>query len=294
MTRPTPNAPRLPAEPAVSARDLSFCRTRGGTSTLSPCGFQLADFLRRSSFGIRHSCLLLALLACPAFADSVDVEGAALAQELVSQRPESGTTNVGTLRIRLRGQPPRVLPLRVIVEPGSPDWQGRYEVGAGTNLHLLIIHHGTAATRGYTLAEPGPGGPHTNRPNGNATMVRFAGSDFWVADLGLEFLHWPGQRIVGREMRRSRGCLVLESTNPHPAPGAYARVRSWIDHENRGIVIAEAYDANNKLLKEFTPNDFTKVEGRWELEEMELRNVQEGSQSIIKFDLGTPATTPAK
>lgn len=286
MTCPTQNAPRNTAEFASPASDLGRRPIREARLDPSPSRFRISDF-------IRHSCLLLILLAFPAFADSADTEGAALAKELISQRPESGTTNVGSLRIRLRGQPPRVLPLRVIVQPGNPDWLGRYEAGSGTNLCLLLIQRGPAGSRSYTVVEPGPDGPRTNRPSGNATMVRFAGSDFWVADLGLEFLHWPAQRIVGREMRRSRGCLVLESTNPAPAPGAYTRVRSWIDSENRGIVIAEAYDANNKLLKEFTPNDFTKIEGRWELEEMELRNVQDNSQSIIRFEFGTNAP-PAK
>jgi hypothetical protein len=229
--------------------------------------------------------LLCAFLALPARTESAGEDGTALAQELISQRPAAAATNTGTLRIRKSGQPARLLPLRVVLEPGTPDWQGRYEAGPETNRVILIIHHGPGASRGYTLIEPGPDGPRTNRPGGNGTMVPFAGSDFWVADLGLEFLHWPGQRLVAREMRRSRGCLVLESTNPQPAPGAYARVRAWIDAENRGIVIAEAYDANNQLLKEFTPNDFTKVDGRWELEEMELRNLQEKSQSVIKFDL---------
>ena len=259
-----------------------------------PFGFRLSDFFRTSDFGLRTSfLLLLCLLPLPIFADSADTEGATLARELTSQRPTASATNTATLRIRQRGQPRCTLPLRITIRAGDPTWQGTYEAGSGTNLTLLTIHHGDATTRGYTLVTPGPDGPRTNHPAGNGTMIPFAGSDFWVADLGLEFLHWPGQRLVGREMRRSRGCLILESTNPAPAPGAYTRVRSWIDSENRGIVIAEAYYANNKLLKEFTPNDFTKVEGRWELEEMELRNVQENSQTVIKFDLA-PAPPPAK
>jgi hypothetical protein len=250
---------------------------------------------RVSDFGFRFSALLLfCLLPLASLADSADIEGATLARELTSQRPNASVTNLATLRIRQRGQPLRTLPLRVIIQDGSPTWQGTYEAGSGTNLTVLIIHHGDATTRGYTLIQPGPDGPRTNQLTGNATMIPFAGSDFCVADLGLEFLHWPGQRIVGREMRRSRGCLILESTNPNPAPGAYVRVRSWIDSENRGIVIAEAYDANNKLLKVFTPNDPTKVEGRWEIEELELRNVQDKSQTVIKFDFTPAAASPAK
>src|SRR5262249_45666734 len=114
----------------------------------------------------------------------------------------------------------------------------------------------------------------------------FAGSDFLVTDLGLEFFHWPEQRLIKREMRRSRSCKVLESVNPHPEPGAYLRVVSWIDNESSGIVHAEAYDLKNKLLKEFDPKEFTKVEGQYQLQEMEIINRQTGSRTSIEFDLG--------
>ena len=60
---------------------------------------------------------------------------------------------------------------------------------------------------------------------------------------------------------------------------------SWIDNESGGIVQAEAYDLNNKLLKEFAPKSFKKVNGQWELQEMEIRNVQTGSRTRLEFDL---------
>jgi hypothetical protein len=101
----------------------------------------------------------------------------------------------------------------------------------------------------------------------------------------LEFFHWPQQKVLKREMRRSRDCTVLESTNPNPSTDGYLRVVSWIDNESSGIVQAEAYDAKNKLLKEFAPKSFTKVNGQWQLQEMEIRNVQTGSRTRLEFDL---------
>jgi hypothetical protein len=116
-------------------------------------------------------------------------------------------------------------------------------------------------------------------------MTPFANSDFWIADLGLEFLHWPGQKILKKEFSRGRGCMVLESLNPNPSTTGYSRVVSWIDEESSGIVHAEAYDAQNKLLKVFDPKSFKKVNGQWELQDMEIRNVQTGSRTRIEFDL---------
>ena len=116
-------------------------------------------------------------------------------------------------------------------------------------------------------------------------MTPFAGSDFWMADLGLEFFHWPEQKILKHEMRRGRACKVLESTNPSSTTNGYSRVVSWIDNESGGIVQAEAYDFKNKLLKEFAPKSFKKVNGHWELQEMEIRNVQTGSRTRLEVDL---------
>ena len=119
------------------------------------------------------------------------------------------------------------------------------------------------------------------------TMIPFAGSDFWVADLGLEFLHWPQQRLLKKEMRHSKSCEVLESVNPHPVPGGYARVVSWIIIESpHGIVHADAYDAQGELLKRFDPTNLEKIQGEYQLDEMEMRNRQTGSRHLDQVQPG--------
>ena len=106
-----------------------------------------------------------------------------------------------------------------------------------------------------------------------------------MGDLGLEFIHWPGEKLLKRVVRSSRGCSVLESTNPDPATKGYSRVVSWIDSESDGIIHAEAYDAKGKLLKEFDTKKLKKVNGQWQVEEMDIRNVQTGSRTRLEFDL---------
>ena len=121
--------------------------------------------------------------------------------------------------------------------------------------------------------------------NEQAMTNSFANSDFWICDLGLEFFHWPGQKLLKKEVKRSRGCSVLESTNPDPSTNGYSRVVSWIDSESGGIVQAYAYDAQGKLLKEFYPKDFEKVNGQWQVQEMEMINDQTKSRTRLEFDL---------
>jgi hypothetical protein len=86
-------------------------------------------------------------------------------------------------------------------------------------------------------------------------------------------------------MKRGQACKVLESTNPEPFANGYSRVVSWIDNDTLGIVQAEAYDPKGKLLKEFAPKEFKKVDGQWQLQEMEIRNIQTGSRTRLEFNL---------
>ena len=86
-------------------------------------------------------------------------------------------------------------------------------------------------------------------------------------------------------MRRSHFCDVLESANPKPGPG-YSKVVSWVELEPpHGIVHADAYDTRGEVVKRFDPTEFEKVQGEYQLQEMEIRNRKTGSRTWIAFDL---------
>jgi len=90
-------------------------------------------------------------------------------------------------------------------------------------------------------------------------------------------------------MRRSQFCDVLESLSPNPPSNGYKRVVSWIDPDNGGIVHADAYDARNDLLKHFDPTELKKVNGQYQLQEMEIRNRKTGSHTWVRFNLNAMA-----
>lgn len=213
--------------------------------------------------------------------------GTELVNELLSMRPSENTSTKGVLRITANRQTQQV-PFTFSVTNGPASWTSTYESSpkSGDRKGMrLVIQQAPLAANKYSVYEEGK--PETN-PKGNDTMIPFAGSDFWVADLGLEFFHWPEQRLTGTEMRRGQSCRVLESINPNPAPGAYRRVVSWIDIDSGGIIRADAYDHRNTLLKQFVPKEVEKIEGQWQLAEMEIQNRQTGSRTRIKFDLKKP------
>ncbi len=223
--------------------------------------------------------------------DQARLEGRALANSIISQKPTEGNTLVGKLTILPSGSSKRSeIPIKFQTLVTATNWQNLYLMHdtARNRAALLTVIHAPPKPNLFVLATiAGTGGAteEVTQLTGNQAMIPFAGSDFWVIDLGLEFFHWPVQKVVNKEFYRNMSCKVLESVNPNPAPGAYRRVLSWVDIETLGIVKAEAYDANDRLFKTFNPKKFKKVAGRWQLKEMEIRNVRADSKTTIAFDL---------
>jgi len=219
-------------------------------------------------------------------------EGRSLAQQLLAQGPATNFVQTGELNIRISRGKYREIPFRLQTQLIEGGWREIYEASGPSNQVRLAVTHEPGRPIGYQLQEnPGASDGAANGAAktlaGSQIMTPFADSDFWVADLGREFFQWPEQRLLKREFKRGCGCRVLESIDPQPSPNGYSRVVSWIDNETGGIVQAEGYDARGKLLKEFAPKSFKKMNGQWELQEMEIRNVQSGSRTRLDFDLKT-------
>lgn len=213
---------------------------------------------------------------------NAEAEGRQLAQKLLDQSPSANSTITGVLQIRQSRKKQSAIPMQCRIVVTETNWQTIYETLPNTNsVHeqFIITRNGTDPAR-YELNG-------TTLPDGLAA-VPFAGSDFWLTDLGLEFLRWPIQRVLKKEIRRSRFCVVLESvreTNNVAQLQGYSRVVSWIDSETDGILHADAYDAKGKRIKEFEPKEFEKINGQWQLKEMRMVNLQTGSRSTLEFDL---------
>jgi hypothetical protein len=217
-----------------------------------------------------------------------EIEGRKLAQQLCEARPAE-STNTGVLKIRDAKKHWLEIPVRFQITAAQADssgWEARYET-TGTNHWLLTISHAANQPNHYRLV--GPDGPADL--TGNKTAVPFAGSDFWIADFGLEFLFWPEQKILKKEFHKNCACVVLESTNPHPATNGYARVVSWIDEDSGSVIEAQACDGSGNPLKDFNLKSLTKVNGHWRVEAVIMENVQTGSRTRLEFD-DFPSTNP--
>jgi hypothetical protein len=216
-------------------------------------------------------------------------EGKALVRELLAQKPAQNAQHLGTLKIRTEDNQRTEIPVKMVLEVKGDTWEDVYQTQKSRHAppQLLIIKRGDGKPNEYWFAKKtsidNPVAPVQLKPE--EIYQPFGYSDFWICDLGLEFLHWPEHHIVDKEMRSGRSCKVVESTNPKPVERGYARVLSWIDNETGGLVRAEAYDSANKLLKEFSIKSVQKVNGRYQLKEMQIINPQNDSRTKLEFNL---------
>ena len=229
---------------------------------------------------------------------ATEIEGRALAQKILEQRPAENFTNTGVLQIRDAKDQRTEVPVTCKVVVTSAAWMTIYQANWTNRVATFFFIRGTGQPDEYfystnsVIAVPLLGDIpwlghlfHNNKISGKELMSPFANSDFWLCDLGLEFFHWPQQRILKKEFHRQCACTVLESANPNPSTNGYSRVVSWIDEESLGIVEAYAYDVNGKELKNFYPKNFEKVNGQYQVQSMIMENRQTRSRTRLEFDL---------
>ena len=139
----------------------------------------------------------------------------ALVNEMLAQKPDQNTTNTGRVTIRDAAGKEREIPVRFEITRTPTGWESVYETlpsaGSPGGTRLTVIHSGQQPNR-YALFNPTAAGATNIGPQQlgqDQIMAPFAGCDFWIADLGLEFLHWPNQRLLKKQMRHSKVCYVL-------------------------------------------------------------------------------------
>jgi hypothetical protein len=228
----------------------------------------------------------LLLLVCLSLQAAEKIDAAGLLKDIAGRAPTEERQILGALKIRPAEGKPRSIPIKWVVLPGGAKWRDIYQTPQSADIppEAFIVTHTEGSTNTYEFNRAGQKVPDiaTN------LFQPFATSDFWLIDLGLDFFHWPNPKHFDTEMRKSRACYVIESSNPVPRAGAYKRVLSWLDTESGGLIRAEAYDHEDKLLKTFTVSDIKKIEGRWHIKELHIQNEQTDSSTRLAFDLKVP------
>lgn len=210
--------------------------------------------------------------------------GQELAVELRSLRPGASSTNFGTLRMRDAKGGRHTAPVKVVTLVGPDEWSVSYQATLTNGATETLTTRYKAGAPRYEVSRAGAGTVLASAPKplvAGQTAVPFAGSDFWVCDLGLEFLHWPTQRYVKEELSNGRLCHVLESVNP--ATNGYARVWSYIDREFNGLLSAKAFDSRGFVVKDFSTGNFVKVKDHWFLRDIRIRDERADTRTDLLY-----------
>lgn len=270
----------------------SMSRRKHRTPIASVCA--QGPFPRVSGLPWLVAILLLVSLhrAIPtASAAEPDIDGQTLTSALFHSRPTEAVAITATLKVFPDKGPKRVIPLTYHVNLHDDGWDSIYETQPtdGTPAQSLFIVHREGLTSTYLLATKPPGQDHFDLPivlaNEDAQRP-FADSDFLLSDLGYpkcDFFRWPHQEIVEKAIKRGQSCYKLESINPNPAEGAYARLVSWIDIDSGGPVEIHAYNRAGELFKTFKPEGVEKVNGDYKVKGLELRNRATDSRTVLEF-----------
>ncbi len=215
------------------------------------------------------------------------IDGRGLATELLAQKPVENFDAMAVFKKTDHAGARSEIQVRLQVMVSAGSWRSVYTAfdPQHTAVEQFTVLHSDQEPNQYRrtiiLGNQGQLAEPVAVPPEQVLTTPFAGSDFLLGDLGLEFFHWPEQRLIKKQMRLGRSCRVLESQNPRPTPATYLRVLSWIDLESGGLVRAEAYDLENKLAKEFTVQSFSKVNDQWQVKKMEIRNLPSDSRTLL-------------
>jgi len=214
--------------------------------------------------------------------DIAEVQGQEWAQRLRTVAPEEPSTNQAVLRIRHR-EGRRQVPVTVITQPGKGRWSVEYQV-AGTSANgageISRIHYSTQGPPTFEARVEAPGKSPAKVVSASGDRA-IANSDFLLHELGMEFLHWPEQRLIGRELSNGRWCQVLESVSKKSE--GPASVKSWIDEKLGVLLSAEVYDARKVRLKHFSITQFREQADRWTCSVSMVDDVR-GTKTELAFD----------
>ena len=114
---------------------------------------------------------------------------------------------------------------------------------------------------------------------------RFMGTDFAYEDLRPEALRLNRYTLLGTETLDGQLCWIVEAvpaTDRQAADSGYSKRKLWVRQDNHYSVKREYYDKKGKLEKVETARKLVNVRGTiWRADEVEMRDVQEGTRTVI-------------
>jgi outer membrane lipoprotein-sorting protein len=229
--------------------------------------------------------LLLALLAAPAFAESPEEKGLAIATEADRRNDGFGDTS-STMQMILRNrhgeESKREIRSKVLETKGDGDKSmivfDQPKDVAGTAL-LTYTHKGVDDDRWLYL----PAVKRVKRIASSNKSGPFMGSEFAYEDLGSQEPEKYTYKYLRDEAFDGKDCFVFERY-PKDKDSGYTRMVVWMDKAEYRPLKLEYYDRKQSLLKTLTLTDFQQYLGKfWRPGKLDMVNHQTGKSTTLVF-----------
>lgn len=119
----------------------------------------------------------------------------------------------------------------------------------------------------------------------NAVLPDLASSirdtDISWLDLSLAYLWWPGGETVGVESVLGQRCYIIYLEAPQRAQSGYSNVKLWISVKSMMLLRAEAYDANDALVRRVALKSFKKIDDQWVAKRVDVTSHPSGHRTRL-------------
>jgi outer membrane lipoprotein-sorting protein len=226
---------------------------------------------------------LLALLAAPAFAETPEEKGLAIALEADRRNDGFGDTS-STLQMILRNrqgeESKREIRSKVLETKGDGDKSmivfDQPKDVAGTGL-LTYTHKSADDDRWLYL----PAVKRVKRIASSNKSGPFMGSEFAFEDLGSQEPEKYTYKYLRDEKLDGQDCFVSERY-PKDKDSGYTRMVVWMDKAEYRPLKLEFYDRKQSLLKTLTLTDYNQYLGKyWRPGKLDMVNHQTGKSTTL-------------
>lgn len=104
-------------------------------------------------------------------------------------------------------------------------------------------------------------------------------TDVTYEDLAMKFLYWPDARVIGDDRIMTSDCWKLEIHPANKSETSFSKVVVWIAKEHGGLMKAESYGHDGRLVRRFIVRNVMKRDGAWFLKTMRIETIPPGKES---------------
>lgn len=217
-------------------------------------------------------CLLLTVLICSLFAESVDE---ILDKMEKNENPKSTRSEMTQIVYSPSGRETKSKLISMGKDEGDKGLMEYVSPARIKGMKILMLNDGDD----IWLYSNRTGRVRKIASNNKKQSVN--GSDFSYEDMSMGDMREDySAKLAGNEKYKGKDCYKIVMTAKDKEK-TYSKVVIWVDKSNYVYQKGDFYDEDGELWKTLTMEDVTKVAAYWTPKKIEMKNVQKGSRTVM-------------